>query len=77
MSKINEIKLDKLPKGFGIEKFREDWKRVTGKILGVENNLMELKKKWQIEVLEQHIEHPTKPGYKRSDIIEHIKQLKK
>lgn len=30
-----------------------------------------------INVLEQHIEHPTKPGYKRSDIVKRIKSLKK
>lgn len=31
----------------------------------------------QIEILSQHIEHPTKPGYKRRDILEKIKQLEK
>lgn len=74
---MEDLKIDKLPEDFDIEKFREDWKRVTGEIVGVNLNLQKLKKKWQIEVLEQHIEHPTKPGYKRSDIVEHIKKLKK
>jgi hypothetical protein len=31
----------------------------------------------QIEILSQHIEHPTKPGYKRHDIVEKIDHLKK
>lgn len=30
----------------------------------------------QIEVLELHIEHPTKPGYRRHDILDRIKSLK-
>lgn len=30
----------------------------------------------QIEVLKQHIEHPSKPGYKRHDILDKIKYLK-
>jgi len=32
--------------------------------------------KAQIEVLELHIEHPTKPGYKRHDVLDRIKLLK-
>jgi hypothetical protein len=28
-----------------------------------------------IEELKKHIEHPTKPGYKRQDIIDRIKEL--
>jgi hypothetical protein len=32
--------------------------------------------KAMIEVLEAHIEHPTKPGYKRHDILDEIKSLK-
>jgi hypothetical protein len=32
--------------------------------------------KAQIEVLELHIEHPTKPGYKRHDVLHRIKLLK-
>jgi len=31
----------------------------------------------QIEILEEHIEHPMKPGYKRSDVVSKIKMLKK
>jgi len=34
-------------------------------------------KKSIIEELEKHIEHPMKPGYKRHDILERIKELKK
>ena len=34
-----------------------------------ENNLL-------IAELEKHIEHPTKPGYKRLDIVARIKELK-
>jgi seryl-tRNA synthetase len=30
----------------------------------------------QIYILEQHIEHPTKPGYKRNDVLNSIKNLK-
>lgn len=33
--------------------------------------------KEQISLLENLIEHPNKPGYKRSDIIEKIGELKK
>ena len=29
----------------------------------------------QIEILKEHIEHPNKPGYKRHDILEKIKEL--
>ncbi len=29
----------------------------------------------QIDVLKNHIEHPTKPGYKRHDILNKIKEL--
>ncbi len=31
----------------------------------------------QIEVLEKHIEHPRKPGYKRHDVLDRIKVLEK
>lgn len=31
----------------------------------------------QIEILKSHIEHPNKPGYKRSDVVGSIKRLKK
>ena len=30
-----------------------------------------------IKILEKFIEHPTKPGYKRSDVVKFIKELKK
>lgn len=33
--------------------------------------------KAQIEILESHIEHPRKTGYKRHDIIDTIKKLNK
>jgi len=29
-----------------------------------------------INELEKHVEHPTKPGYKRQDIVKRIKELK-
>jgi len=29
----------------------------------------------QIDILKEHIEHPNKPGYKRHDILEKIKEL--
>jgi hypothetical protein len=29
----------------------------------------------QIDILKEHIEHPTKPGYKRRDILGKIKEL--
>ena len=29
-----------------------------------------------IEELEKHIEHPTKPGYKRHDILNRLKELR-
>jgi len=29
----------------------------------------------QINILKEHIEHPTKPGYKRHDVLEKIKEL--
>jgi hypothetical protein len=31
----------------------------------------------QIDVLKSHVEHPTKPGYKRYDILDKIKKLEK
>lgn len=31
----------------------------------------------KIEELEKHVEHPTKPGYRRKDIIKKIEDLKK
>jgi hypothetical protein len=34
-------------------------------------------KEFAISQLQQHIEHPTKPGYKRHDILEKIKELEK
>lgn len=30
-----------------------------------------------IKILEKFIKHPTKPGYKRSDVVKFIKELKK
>ena len=33
------------------------------------------KLEFAIEQLKQHIEHPTKPGYKRHDILNKIKEL--
>jgi hypothetical protein len=29
-----------------------------------------------LTILEQFIEHPTKPGYKRSDVVDFIKKFK-
>ena len=29
----------------------------------------------KIDILKEHIEHPTKPGYKRHDVLEKIKEL--
>lgn len=29
-----------------------------------------------IQLLEKHIEHPNKPGYRRSDVLNSIKELK-
>ena len=29
----------------------------------------------QIDVLKQHIEHPTKPGYRRHDVLNSIKEF--
>jgi hypothetical protein len=49
-----------------------------GYVAGATSNwAQENKIKSQIEVLKSHIEHPTKPGYKRSDVVESIKELKK
>ena len=31
----------------------------------------------QIEILDKHIEHPMKPGYRRTDVLATIKRLKK
>lgn len=30
-----------------------------------------------IQLLEKHVEHPNKPGYRRSDVLNTIKELKK
>jgi ppGpp synthetase/RelA/SpoT-type nucleotidyltranferase len=39
--------------------------------------VLEAMKQYAILQLKQHIEHPTKPGYKRHDILEKIKELEK
>ena len=31
----------------------------------------------QSEILDKHIEHPMKPGYRRTDVLATIKRLKK
>ena len=36
----------------------------------------EYAKLWVIEELEKCVEHPSKPGYKRHDIIKRLKELK-
>ncbi len=36
-----------------------------------------LMKEYVIQVLNKHIEHPTKPGYKRHDILDKIKEINK
>lgn len=43
----------------------------------VRRKVIEFAKLCVIEELEKHIEHPTKPGYKRQDIVKRIKELKK
>jgi hypothetical protein len=40
-----------------------------------ENQTEKDKLRFAIEQLKQHIEHPTKPGYKRHDILIKIKEL--
>ena len=46
-------------------------------IAGAKSKWVEVERiKAQIEVLELHIEHPTKPGYKRHDVLDRIKLLK-
>ena len=49
-----------------------------------DNNLLEIDEKqikrnsliqFEIDILSKYIEHPTKPGYKRSDIVGRIKDL--
>jgi len=30
-----------------------------------------------IQLLEKHIEHPNKPGYRRSDVLNSIKEMRK
>ena len=42
----------------------------------ISSDIYELHIKDKIEMLEQLIEHPNKPGYKRSDVLEEIKKLK-
>ena len=37
--------------------------------------MMEFARVFAIEQLKKHVEHPTKPGYKRNDVINHIKEL--
>lgn len=51
--------------------------RVPSFIAGAKSKWVETEKiKAQIEVLEFHIKHPTKPGYKRHDVLDRIKSLK-
>lgn len=47
----------------------------TSKI--IKQNMIEFAKLCVIAELKKHIEHPTKPGYKRSDIIARIKELER
>lgn len=51
-----------------------------------DNNLLEIDEKqikkfnevqFEIDILSKYIEHPTKPGYKRRDIVGRIKELEK
>lgn len=41
------------------------------------NNYIKLEREQLIRELEKHIEHPNKPGYQRSDIVNRIKELRK
>lgn len=56
---------------------------LADEIMALNNHLVptpeefvDIMRKYTAMVLEQHIEHPTKPGYKRSDIVKRIKELK-
>jgi len=42
----------------------------------ISNEIYELHLRDKIEMLERLVEYPTKPGYKRSDVIDEIKKLK-
>ena len=37
--------------------------------------VLEAMQLYAISILKEHIEHPNKPGYRRHDILERIKQL--
>ena len=50
--------------------------KVKELLLTIENNNEKNVIKGQIEILQEHIEHPTKPGYRRHDILNKIKELK-
>lgn len=41
----------------------------------VKQKMIEFAKMSVIEELKKHIEHPTKPGYRRLDIVKRIKEL--
>ena len=50
----------------------------TDFIAGVTSKYVERQKlEFAIEQLKEHIEHPTKPGYKRHDVLAKIKELEK
>lgn len=56
-----------------LEQESENFKKKTG----ANGKWVQAEKiKAQIEILELHIEHPTKPGYKRHDVLDRIKSLK-
>lgn len=51
-------------------------------LLGGENSelyfeVINIIRNFTIQELEKHIEHPSKPGYRRHDILDKIKQYKK
>ena len=69
------------PKKFLSQKYGKiDTKDEQGTINGafwitVQKNLEEYAKLCVIAELKEHIEHPNKPGYRRHDILNRIKEL--
>lgn len=61
----------------GITGAERGWETKDDFIAGANSKWVQAEKiKAQIEILELHIEHPTKPGYKRHDVLDRIKSLK-
>lgn len=50
--------------------------KLDGYIVPTPEDCVRIMDAYTVMILEQHITHPMKPGYRRSDIMKRIKELK-